>query len=83
MNKIEIEKKLREAIGSNINSNIDFLKISEQKNLFDMGLDSVGGIKLLVVIEEQFEIEFFDDEYNLENFKTIESIVNLIQKHKS
>ena len=81
MNGYELEIKLRETISNYIHTNIDFTKIGAQDNLFDLGLDSLQGIKLLVVIEEQFEIEFHDDEYNLENFKSIESIVNLLQKH--
>lgn len=83
MNKLEIENKLRLAIRNCLNVNVDFNKIGNQDNLFDLGLDSVQGIKLFVVIEEQFEIEFFDDDYNLDNFKNIDLIINLIQKHVS
>jgi len=83
LNRLEIEKKLQIAISNCLNVNIDFNQIGKEDNLFSLGLDSVQGIKLLVVIEEQFDIEFYDDEYSLENFKSIGSIINLIQSHVS
>lgn len=57
-----------------------FEKIGEKTNLFDNGLNSLGVVELIVEIEECFDLEFLDEELNLDNFKDIISISNVVYK---
>ena len=53
-------------------------KISEDTDLQeDLGADSLDVVDLLMSIEDEFEIEVPDDE--IENLKTVGSIVNYIE----
>ncbi|MBY7142465.1 hypothetical protein KFZ56_05100 [Virgibacillus sp. NKC19-3] len=83
MESQELENRVRLIVKTCLNANEDFNSISIKDNLVDLGLDSIQGIKLLVLIEEQFEIEFFDEEYNLDYFKDIDSIITMVKKHIS
>ncbi|MBS4536692.1 acyl carrier protein [Clostridium sp. D2Q-14] len=51
--------------------NNDFLKI---------GINSLTFIKVVVAIEEEFEIFFDDDELNYEMFGSFESVCSIIEK---
>lgn len=48
----------------------------------DLGLDSLQMIILVAKIETKFDIEIPDDGLDLENFKTIGSILEMINKIK-
>lgn len=55
--------------------------MDENQSLLDSGaIDSLGIMKLLAFIEEQFKIKVLDEELIPENFSTIASILNLIEK---
>nr|WP_025680286.1 acyl carrier protein [Paenibacillus massiliensis] len=60
------------------------LRLAEQDdirledNLFDKGLDSIQGIQLIVALEEAFHMEFMDEDYDLEKFRTLARITELV-----
>lgn len=68
-----------------------FLKLSEYKisdtifdtntSLKEMGLDSMDIMKLIVELEELFNITFDDDELIMDNFKTVDNITTRISNH--
>lgn len=47
-------------------------------NIEEIGLSSISYVKLLVLIENEFEIEIPDDYLQVYEFRTIESIVDYI-----
>lgn len=50
-------------------------------SLFELGvIDSLAVVKTIGYCEEQFEIEIPDDELIPENFETVRSIVELIER---
>ncbi len=63
----ELKKYLQ--LNSNITSN---------QNLFDIGLDSLSLISLIIDIENSYKFEFDDSDMVLEKFSTIESIIKLV-----
>lgn len=54
-------------------------EISDQDDLFKLGMDSVSCIKLIVAIESEFGFAFDDEDLNMDNVKTINSIAGYIQ----
>lgn len=52
--------------------------IDEETSLIDIGLDSMNFIRLIVMLEELFDIEIDDDDIELERFLTIDNIEALI-----
>lgn len=59
-----------------LNSNITL-----NQNLFDIGLDSLSLISLIIDIENNYKFEFDDSDMVLENFSTIESIIKLVDSY--
>ncbi|QSQ17056.1 acyl carrier protein [Myxococcus landrumensis] len=43
-----------------------------------IGLDSVGFLELRVLCEDQFKVRISDEDFNTENFRTVNQIVSLI-----
>ena len=57
--------------------------LDENQSLLESGvIDSLGIMKLLAFIEEEFKIKVLDEELIPENFDTITGIMNLIEKKK-
>lgn len=55
-------------------------EIEDEERLVLFGLDSMGAIKLVVMLEEAFGIKIDDDDLLVENFENITSINNLVNE---
>ncbi|MEY9095640.1 acyl carrier protein [Paenibacillus sp. UNC499MF] len=56
------------------------IEIEPTTKLLETGIDSMSFIRLVVLLEEAFNIVIEDEEILLENFTSVETIRNLIQK---
>lgn len=52
-------------------------------NLITVGLDSIKTVKLIVELEVMFDIIIEDDELNVNNFSTIQKILDIINSKLS
>lgn len=52
--------------------------ISSNTEISSLGINSLNFLKIIVEIEEAYDIEFDDNELNFDYFNTIESVVKLI-----
>lgn len=77
----EMREKINRAIADILEININ--EIDSELNLFQMGLNSLGKIRLLVELEKIFDIEIDDDDdYKDDNFNSVDAICNLVLKYK-
>ena len=51
-------------------------------DLLDAGLDSMGIMRLVIFIEEEFGVTLPDDELEPENLQSLNKIVNWIKRHQ-
>ena len=56
-------------------------KLELSQDLFDNGLDSLGVLRLLAMLEDEFSIVIPDEELVLENFQTPKILVDLVEKY--
>lgn len=78
---MDIKSLLKQFVISEIVVDTTCADIRETESLIDNGiLDSLGIIKILTFIEDKFSIKISDDELVPENFETLYSISNLIDK---
>lgn len=62
-------------------ANIKSIEVTEETDLFDVGLlDSLGIIMLLAYLNESLNINISLEDLKIENFKTISSIIDLVEK---
>ncbi|MCP1132747.1 acyl carrier protein [Paenibacillus polysaccharolyticus] len=72
------EKEIVSLIGSFLEL-IAVNEIRPTDELSKHGVDSVKIIRLVVKLEEHFDISFEDDDLMMENFKTVLDIVKMIK----
>ena len=79
----ELKLKTKNVV-SELLPNVDTQQISDDQDIFYLGLNSINAMTLIFNLQEAFGITFNDAEISLDNFRTIDDIVNLIdQKTKS
>lgn len=49
-------------------------------NLWEMGMNSLASVRVLVALEEAFGLEFPDDKLSMQVFASIESIVKTVSE---
>lgn len=59
------------------NLDIDTTDLDFEEKISDMDIDSIDLVDFIMVIEEEFEIEFTDEE--LDEIETLSDIVSLIE----
>lgn len=75
-----IKKVLEEKLGEDLYANID--EINEEEDLVNIGVDSLNIIKLIIGIEEEFNIHFQDTDIQGKSWKNLKTISNLIKERK-
>ncbi len=54
-------------------------EISLDDNLLILGMDSIASLKVVVELENEYDIEFDDEILTYDNLKSISSIVNCVE----
>ncbi len=60
----------------------DITNIDQDDELIEYGLDSLNLVKVILAIEERYNIEFSEEELEFENFSTLKKIINIIEKKR-
>jgi acyl carrier protein len=55
-------------------------ELSDTTDLFDMGLDSINAMTLVLSLQDAFGIQFDTNEISFENFRTVADIAELINR---
>ncbi len=55
---------------------------TDQDDLLDAGLDSMGIMRLILFIEEELGVSLPDDEIEPDNLQSIDCITQWIERHK-
>lgn len=74
----KVKNVIDKSLGEDLISSVENIKNNE--NLYNLGLDSLNVVKLVIAIENEFDIEFDDDDIASDNWKSIDAIVNLLKK---
>lgn len=73
--------EVRDYIAREILKNND-IEITSSSQLIKEGLlTSIGLMKLIEFLSEKYDIQFEDDDYNVQNFETLQAIEQLVQRH--
>lgn len=60
----------------------DIASFTDQDDLLEAGLDSMGIMRLVLFIEEELGVSLPDEEIEPDNIQTIHSITQWIERHK-
>lgn len=58
-------------------------EIDDDVDIFNLGLDSINVMALISNLQESFDFKLETHELNFENFQTISTIVDMVQKKKN
>lgn len=75
---LKCELEVRKILASVLSSDIA-LTVDKSVSFREMGVDSLAFIKILVLAEEKFGIEFPDEKLTLSQLGTIENLCNNIE----
>ncbi|MDR0288091.1 MAG: phosphopantetheine-binding protein [Clostridiales bacterium] len=76
MDKQEVFLKLAGKINEQTGGSETVIQLSSK--IMDIGLNSIDFIKILVFVEDEFGIEFDDNDLLMEKYQVVEDMVDLI-----
>lgn len=76
-------EKVKRIVAEDLDVNLSYEQVDETVPLFEegLGLDSVVLVELISWIEKRFGIELADDAFNMETFKSLQSVAQVISQH--
>lgn len=74
-----IELEIKKIIIENAKLNISVEELTTDKDLIQLGIDSITGIKIFVAIEDRFDFEFDEKNLNPDTFKNITQLCAYVQ----
>jgi acyl carrier protein len=80
---IEEIKQKTEDVVLNLLPDISSEELTEDTDIFGLGLDSINAMTLVFNLQDAFDIQFESDEISFENFRTVADIVELIKTKKN
>jgi acyl carrier protein len=79
-----IEERLKSMIVERLFLKIEPSDIGDEDELMEkLGIDSVQIFEIVVGLEEEFEVFFEEDEFDIETFKSVKSIAEAVRKKKT
>ncbi|HEY9675123.1 MAG TPA: acyl carrier protein [Waterburya sp.] len=75
----QVKQKVRDIV-LDILPTITDEELEDDKNLFNLGLDSITAMTLVLNLQETFGIAFDASEISFENFQTLANITELLSK---
>ncbi len=75
-----LESRIREIVGEFLGEENQIDMIDGDYQLSNVGLNSIGFINMIVVLEDTFHITVEDDELLMRNFATINKIKGYLNK---
>ena len=82
MNTKDIKHKITTVV-LNLIPNLNEEEISEEDDIFSLGLDSINAMSLVLSLQEAFNITFEAKDIDVENFRTVANIANLMARKSS
>jgi len=80
----EFNAKLKEFIMTEVNPDLNLVKLDDEEPLIESGIiDSLGILKILAFMDETFGVDLSSDQIKPENFKTVSSICALVDGKKN
>lgn len=73
------KEEIKSYLCAEILKGFDENTIGDDKPLIQEGLiDSIGIMKLITFLTEKFKVEFRDEDFNMDNFETLNNISSLV-----
>ena len=77
----EIEHRVRAAVSAAIGGKVDIGALGAGDDLFDAGMTSHQTVQVMLRLEDEFDVEFADEELVKATFATIDSMVAALAVH--
>jgi amino acid adenylation domain-containing protein len=75
----ELASRLKKVIQMNLDVPIPLENIGSEDHLSELGVHSIAFIKIFVAIEQEFELQFEDDELDIQKFPTIQHLITYLE----
>ena len=77
------KETLRQLVANHAKLKVDVAELSDSSSLFEAGLTSLNTVNLMLAIEDHFDLEFDEEALTRDTFKSVESLMKVVQVLKS
>ena len=79
----ELKARIKQFVITEVNPERNLEQLGDEEPLVDSGIvDSLGVLKIMAFLDEEFGIDLSTEQIKLENFNSVTSICSLIDKSK-
>jgi acyl carrier protein len=80
----ELSARIKEFIVRDVNPDVQLKDLGDDEPLVESGIvDSLGVLKIMAFLDEEFGVDLSSGDINLENFKDVRTICGLVDAQRS
>jgi acyl carrier protein len=78
-----LKQQLKAMISKATGGAVPAAKITDDKPLMELGVDSMAALEVVVALESEFGVSITDMESGMEAFKSINSLAEFVEKNRA
>ncbi|WMJ86446.1 phosphopantetheine-binding protein [Anaerocolumna sp. MB42-C2] len=82
MGSNNVRETIREIIYNLVELKKPINEIDDNENILILGMDSISILKVVTELEDEYNIEFDDEDLNYDNLKSINSMIDCVEKYR-
>ncbi|PXW35282.1 UNVERIFIED_CONTAM: acyl carrier protein [Williamsia faeni] len=75
-----MQTRIREIVASHGKMSIDLSSLSSNADLYELGLTSHASVNVMLALEDEFDIEFPDEDLKKATFASVENIEAVVSR---
>lgn len=75
-----MHQEIREILAGHGRISVDPADVSDDANLYELGLTSHASVNVMLALEDRFDIEFPDESMTKSTFSSIDSIAKILSE---
>lgn len=77
---MNIDKNIKQVITKHVDIALDFDKINNDNYLDEIGINSINFIRMIIELEEEYDIQFDIDRLGIESFEKVGNLIFYVDK---
>ncbi|ORM37602.1 MULTISPECIES: acyl carrier protein [Williamsia] len=75
-----MEERIREVLANHGRLSVDPQSVTSEADLYELGLTSHASVNVMLALEDEFDVEFPDEDLKKATFSSVQSLATVVNK---
>ncbi|OZG29181.1 acyl carrier protein [Williamsia sp. 1138] len=75
-----MEERIREVLANHGRLSVDPQSVTDEADLYELGLTSHASVNVMLALEDEFDVEFPDEDLKKATFSSVQNLATVVNK---